>query len=128
MAYATTNDVQDRLARQLSDEELTVCMMLLDDAAILIDAVCSMADAKVKRVVSCRMVGRAIGDGDPDVPIGATQGSMSGLGYSQSWTIGSGSAGELFLSKTEKLLLGVGNKIGSCSPVEALARTTICEE
>lgn len=31
-----------------------------------------------------------------------------------------GSAGELYLSKLEKKLLGVGNRIGSHSPVEDL--------
>lgn len=120
MAYATTDDVQARLTRQLSGDELAVCSTLLDDAALFIDAVAATASAEVKCVVSCRMVGRAIGDGDPDIPIGATQGSMSGLGYSQSWTIGAGSAGELYLSKAERQLLGVGNKIGAYSPVEAL--------
>jgi hypothetical protein len=47
---------------------------------------------------------------------------MAGLGYSQSWTIGSGGgAGELYLSKLEKKLLGAGNAIGSYSPVQELA-------
>jgi len=55
------------------------------------------------------------------VPMGATQGSMSGLGYSQSWTIGGGgSTGELYISKADRLLLGVGNTIGSYSPVQEL--------
>ena len=52
--------------------------------------------------------------------MGATQGSMSALGYSQSWTIGSGTVGELYLSKLEKKLLGTGDKIGSRSPAEDL--------
>ena len=61
-----------------------------------------------------------MGDGESSgVPMGATQGSMSGLGYSQSWTMGSnGSAGELYLAKLEKQMLGYGNKIGSHSPLE----------
>jgi hypothetical protein len=62
-----------------------------------------------------------MGDGeDAGVPIGATQGSMSGLGYSQSWTLSNGSTGEMYLSKLDKQLLGYGNKIGSYSPVEEL--------
>lgn len=32
----------------------------------------------------------------------------------------SGSAGELYLSKLEKKLLGAGNRIGAASPVEGL--------
>ena len=68
------------------------------------------------------MVVRAIGDGDMSgVPIGASQGSMSGLGYSQSWTLQSGAAGELYFSRVEKKMLGIGNSIGSYSPIEELA-------
>ena len=53
--------------------------------------------------------------------MGASQGSMSALGYSQSWTIGSGgSTGELYLAKTDKILLGMGNQIGAYSPAEWL--------
>lgn len=122
MAYATPADVQARMERTLSQTELTICSTLLDDAAIIIDAYNADADEAVKKIVSCRMVSRAIGDGtDAGVPLGATQGSMSALGYSQSWTIGSsGSVGELYLAKLEKKLLGVGNAIGSYSPSEEL--------
>ena len=121
MAYATVTDVQSRMTRTLSTTEQSVCGYLLDDAAILIDAYKSTATADAKKTVSCRMVIRAIGDGSDSVPMGATQGSMSGLGYSQSWTIGSGgSVGELYLSKTDKQLLGGSNEIGSYSPVMEL--------
>lgn len=123
MAYATVSDVQARMLRPMSTDEQTVCATLLDDAAILIDAVNVNATADAKKTVSCRMVVRALGDGDTSIPMGAMQGSMSGLGYSQSWTLGSGgSAGELYISKTEKSLLGRGNQIGTYSPVE-----DICE-
>lgn len=122
MAYATIDDVQDRLTRELSQDEAPVCVTLLDDAAVLIDSVAPAASADAKKVVSCRMVIRAVGSGgQSSIPIGATQGSMAALGYTQSWIIGSGSTGELYLSKTERQLLGCGNRIGSYSPVEALA-------
>lgn len=122
MAYATTADVQARMTRTMDTAELSVCSTLLDDAALLIDAYNANASADSKKVVSCRMVIRALGDGSTDgIPYGATQGSMSGLGYSQSWTIGSGgSTGELYVSKTEKKMLGAGDKIGSYSPTEEL--------
>lgn len=122
MAYATTADVQARMTRTMDTAELSVCSTLLDDAALLIDAYNVTASADSKKVVSCRMVIRALGDGSTDgIPYGATQGSMSGLGYSQSWTIGSGgSTGELYVSKTEKKMLGAGDKIGSYSPTEEL--------
>lgn len=121
MAYATYSDVQARMSRTLSESEQAICTTLLDDAAVIIDLFNSDASADVKKVVSCRMVIRAIGDGESGgVPVGATQGSMSGLGYSQSWTISSGSTGELYLAKLEKQMLGKGNAIGSYSPVEEL--------
>jgi len=120
MAYATTEDVQARMSRTLSADELAVCATLLDDAAVFIDACNAEADADAKKLVSCRMVIRAMGDAGSaaGIPIGASQGSMSALGYSQSWTMGSGRAGEIYLSRAEKRLLGSGNKIGSYSPVE----------
>lgn len=123
MAYAAVTDVQARLSYELTEDQQALCSTLLDDAAVLIDAADTTASDDVKKVVSCRIVIRALPNtADASlvgVPVGATQGSMSALGYSQSWTIGSGSAGELYLSKVEKNLLGIGNKIGSYSPVQA---------
>ena len=121
MAYATVDDVQARITRILSLSEQSVCKALLSDAAVIIDAYNEEASESVKEVVSCRMVIRALGDGtEQGIPMGASQGSMSALGYSQSWTIGSGTAGELYLGKLEKKLLGTGDSVGSYSPVEAL--------
>lgn len=123
MAYATTADVMARTTRTFTPEELNIITSLLEDAAVLIDSYKDGGCAAVaqKKLVSCRMVLRALGS-DNDIPMGATQGSMSGLGYSQSWTISSGgSVGELYLSKTDKLLLGGSNSIGSHSPLEDMA-------
>lgn len=120
-AYATYSDVQARMMRTMSTEEQSVCTTLLEDAAVIIDSYNADASSDSKLVVSCRMVMRALGDGETSgVPMGATQGSMSGLGYAQSWTISNGSTGEVYLSKIEKKLLGVGDKIGSYSPIEEL--------
>lgn len=120
-AYATIQDVQSRMTRALTADEQTVCTTLLEDAGVLIDAYRKSAMDEAKKLVSCRMVIRALGSGDIDVPIGASQASQSGLGYSQSWTITGGGAGELYLAKAERQLLGGGNAIGSYSPVEGLA-------
>lgn len=122
-AYATVTDVQARMTRTMSTAEQTMCATLLDDAAVIIDSYNADATADAKKIVSCNMVIRKLGDGeDSGIPIGASQGSMSGLGYAQSWTMSSGaSTGEMYLAKIDKKLLGVGNMIGSYSPVEELA-------
>ena len=120
MAYATVSDVQARMNRILSSGEQSVCGNLLDDAAVIIDKFNSNASADIKKVVSCRMVMRALGDGSTSIPMGATQGSQSGLGYSESWTMGTGSTGELYLAKLEKEMLSSQDKIGSYSPLEAM--------
>lgn len=122
MAYATVSDVQARMMREMSTAEQSLCSVLLDDIGVIIDAFNVNARAEAKKIVSCRAVIRELGDGESTgIPIGATQGSMAGLGYSQSWTVGSGSSGELYLSKLDKQTLGYGNKIGSYSPVQELA-------
>jgi hypothetical protein len=119
--YATVSDIESRLGRSLSEEETTQCTALLADAGVIIDAYNEDAETDVKCLVTCRMIVRVIGNGTGyDIPIGATQGSMSALGYAQSWTTSSGSSGELYLGKLEKKLLGVGNAIGCYSPVEEL--------
>lgn len=126
-AYATVEDVQGRMTRTLTETETTVVGNLLNDAAVLIDSYNASASADAKLIVSCRMVIRAVGDGQSDVPIGASQGSIAALGYSQSWTMGTNaSVGQLYLDRTDKGILGGGAKIGSYSPVEALVRQ--CEE
>ena len=125
MAYATSDDVAARLGRELTETEEDVVDVLLDDAAVIIDAAAPNASADAKKVVSCRMVLRTIGnEGQSGVPMGATQGSMTALGYTQSWTIsGGGSSGELYLSKTDRRILGCGDAIGSYSPVQELVPT-----
>lgn len=127
MAYATTDDIQARMTRELSADEISVCEALLEDAGVLIDAYNADAVCSAKQLVSIRMVARALGDGGAaGVPLGATQGSMSALGYSQSWTMSGGaSVGELYIGKAEKKLLGAGDNIGAYSPLEGMV---LCAE
>lgn len=116
MFYADTNDVKARFKSPFDED---TCSALLEDAAVIIDTHNSDASPDAKKIVSCRMVIRALGvAGGADVPIGASQGTMSALGYSQTWTMGQGAVGELYLSKQDKSLLGGNGKIGSHSPVE----------
>ena len=120
-AYAEVTDIEARLGRTFDTTETAICNSLLLEAVDLIDAYNVNATADAKKTVSIRVVSRAIGSSDVDVPIGATQGSMSALGYSQSWTQGNGaSTGEVYLGKVEKKLLGVGDNIGSYSPTQEL--------
>ena len=116
MSYAELQDVEAGF-RVLSDEERSRCTALLSEAALIIDAYNADADADRKRLVSCRMddSGYAV-----TFPMGATQGTATALGYSQSWTMSGGSTGELYLSKLEKKLLGVGSRVGTHSPLEDL--------
>lgn len=119
-AYATVSQVEAGF-RVLDADEQARCEALLEEAAVLIDAVAASAAEDAKRVVSCRMVRRAVGEGDAmqSFPMGTNQGSMAAGGYTQSWTIASGgSTGELYIGKTERQLLGVGNRIGARSPLE----------
>lgn len=115
MAYATYEQVQAGF-RTLTADEISVCNALLDEAAVIIDTYNSTMSNEVKGVVSCRMVRRALGAGEATIPIGSTQGSMTAGPYTQSWTMGTGSAGELYLSRVDKKLLGVSNSIGFSDP------------
>lgn len=116
-AYATVQDVQDRMSQTMTTAEQGICANLLDDAAVIIDCYNANAPADNKKLVSIRMVLRAV-NLDPDIPTGATQGSMNALGYSQSWTMPTNaSVGEEYIGKLEKKLLGVGNAIGASNPL-----------
>ena len=123
MGYADLDDVESGF-RTLSGEERNRCFYLLEEAAVIIDAYGREADPDVKRLVSCRMVRRQLGEDDStggvSFPMGSTQGTATALGYSQSWTMSGGSSGELYLSKLEKKLLGVGSRLGARSPLEDL--------
>lgn len=117
MAYATLRDLQAGF-RELSEDEQAIASALLGEAAVIIDAYARAdTDNEKKCVVSCHMVRRALGDSSgQSLPLGATQGTVSAGGYSQSWTISNGSSGELYLSKIDKKLLGVSNSIGASNP------------
>lgn len=123
MLYAEVEDVEAGF-RVLSRDEQTQCAALLAEAAVIIDSYNPDAGEDAKRVVSCRMVRRQLGESDSgsgvSFPVGSTQGTATALGYSQSWTMSGGSSGELYLSKLEKKLLGVGSRVGAHSPLEDL--------
>lgn len=122
MKYASVSDVEAGF-RTLDEDESARCDALLEEAAVVIDAFSAEAEESRKKLVSCRMVRRQLGADSQSAgmfPAGASQGTVTALGYSQSWTMSGGAVGELYLSKLEKQLLGVGNRIGAHSPVEEL--------
>lgn len=123
MAYAEIDDVIAGF-RSLGEDEKIKASALLDEASVLIDAVAPDASDEAKKVVSCRLVRRSIGSGDTAIPIGATQGSVSALGYAQSWQIGSGASGEMYLNKTDRQLLGMSRRIGFISALENMTEAS----
>lgn len=117
MAYATCEDVQKRKGTgELNWDSVAA---LLEDAAVIVDAYNENASENAKKLVSCNMVIRAVESSNEGVPIGTTQATATALGYSQSWTNSNGS-GELYLTKLDKKILGIGNKIGSSNPYQEL--------
>ena len=117
MAYATVEDLQAGF-RDLNEDERLAAAALLEEAAVIIDAYARPStDFRQKLVVSCHMVRRAIGDNSgQSLPMGATQGTISAGGYSQSWTLSNGGTGELYLTKLDKKLLGSADNIGATNP------------
>lgn len=117
MSYAMIEDVEKRCRRSLSEKEKEACETLLEDAAVIVDSYNLNAREEAKKLVSCNMVIRVLGDGENvQMPIGSTQGTVSALGYSQTFTMGNGGIGELYLTKLDKKILGAGQKIGFVSP------------
>ena len=94
MRYATLADVEAGF-RKLEEDEQRRCLALLEEAATIIDTCSENAAPDRKQLVSCRMVRRVLGDGAAAqlYPMGATQGSASAMGYTQSWTMSGGSSG-----------------------------------
>lgn len=123
--YATYQDVQKRLGKTFDTSEQEICNILLERAALEIDSYNDNATSDVKKSVSVEAVARAMNE-TSDVPMGASQGSMSAMGYSQSWTMPSGgSVGSVYLSKSDKRLLGVGDAIGASNPLLALTGVSV---
>lgn len=123
--YATYQDVQKRLGKTFDTSEQEICDILLERAALEIDSYNANATSDAKKSVSVEAVARAMNE-TSDVPMGASQGSMSAMGYSQSWTMPSGgSVGSVYLSKSDKRLLGVGDAIGASNPLLALTGVSV---
>lgn len=115
--YASVDDIRARTTNEINEN---ICVTLIEDASTMVDVYAKNASDENKKLVVCRMVLRALPQDNVSFPIGASQGTMSALGYSQTWTLSGGTTGELYITKVEKRLLGVGSMIGSHSPIEDL--------
>lgn len=124
MAFATVSDIEARW-RVLSDEETSRASVLLDDASAMLSALVAVdeSDAEQRellRSVCCSMVIRAMAATSADI-YGVSQASMTAGAYTQSWSY-SNPSGDMYLTKMEKKLLGIGAgyigsiraKIGGC--------------
>lgn len=118
MAYATVEDIEERW-RELSDEEKDRAKVLLDDAAVILDAELAARGLSSKgrtdklRYVSYQMVRRAMGsamDGDY-ASISRTAGSFT------EQVTPSNPSGDMYLTKNERRLLGVTLKAGLIAQV-----------
>lgn len=124
MAYATIDDLELRW-RPLTADESARAQALLDDAALMLDAVLSAASIQDVEegalvAVSCNMVRRAMALSDSGM-YGVSQGTVSADIYSQTMTYAN-PTGDMYLTGNEKRMLGISNgyigsipaKVGYC--------------
>lgn len=115
--YVTVEEIENGY-RKLSDDESRLCTDLIAEASTLIDAYALSADEGIKKIVAKRMIRRAIASsGAGTVPFGSNGGTVSAMGYSQSFTM-TGTVGEVYLSRAEKNMLGSKARIGFSSSLE----------
>ena len=117
MAYADVTDLEERW-RTLSADEQARAAVLLEDASAMLSSMVVVDDsdqrqAAMLRMVCCNMVARVMSAG---ADAGATQASMTGGPYTQSWTY-EAPVGAMYLTKSEKAMLGVSAMaIGTIPP------------
>lgn len=121
MAYATVEDLEKRW-RVLTPSEKTVAETLLTDASNMINRLVSdIADkmqdetySQVLTAVICAMVKRSLMNNDEQ--LGITNHTMTAGSYNENITF-SNPNGDMYLTKNEKKLLGIGQvKIGAIRP------------
>ena len=119
MAYADVTDVEVRLQRTLSETEQACASQLLDGASAMLDKLVKLdgSDEQLEllQFVCSSMVARAM---PSDMSFyGASQMSITAGAYTQQGTY-SAPVGDLYLTKTEKRILGVtAGYIGTVEPL-----------
>ena len=117
-AYATVADVEARW-RDLSTSDEARCGVLLDDASAMLTKLVAVdpsdtEQADLLKTVCCNMVIRVMSSSE-DL-FGVSQASMTAGPYTQSMSY-SNPSGDMYLTKTEKKLLGISTGyIGSIEP------------
>lgn len=115
--FATLEDLRIRRGGLSADEEPKAAALLEDAAAYLYSLVDvspdDVAQEELLRIVSCNMVIRAL---DPGDMFGVESASMTAGVYSETRQFANPS-GDMYLTKTEKRLLGVTTSyIGTIAP------------
>ena len=115
MTYATVADVEVRLNRVFSNSEAVQCWALLADATNMLD---SLVDVDVSdqhqrdllRMVSANMVSRSLASASTE-SLGVGEATYTMGPFTQSLNFANPS-GDLYLTKQEKRLLGIGGSRG----------------
>ena len=112
MAYAEVEDLEARW-RSLSTDEQGRAAVLLEDAAVRLDAACAPSDPPTaqelaaRKIVSCEMVKRALAAGTAGAAVGVTS-IQQGAGPYQETLQFANPTGDLYLTKSDRKLLGCG--------------------
>lgn len=117
MAYAEVSDLESRW-RELTDDEAARTEVLLGDASAMLAASVTVDDADEQqaallKIVTCNMVQRAMSTGGD--MYGVTQQSMTAVGFTQQFSYAN-PTGDLYITKAERRMLGIGGKIGVAVP------------
>lgn len=119
--YATVADLEARW-RTLTTDERARAEVLLEDAAVRLDATCAPSvpptsqELAARMIVSCEMVKRAMATTGGADGIGVTSVQM-GAGPYQQTTQFSNPTGDLYLTKADRSLLGCGKQTAFTIPM-----------
>lgn len=111
MAFADVTDIEARW-RPLSADEAARADVLIGDASAMLSALvrvkpCDTVQSDLLRSVCCSMVIRSMSAAEAG-NVGVSQASMTAGPYTQSWTY-SNTSGDMYLTKNERRLLGIGS-------------------
>lgn len=121
MAYATVADLEARW-RTLSSDERSRAGVLLGDAGVRLDVLCPSSvppteiELDARMIVSCDMVKRAMATPGGSDGVGVAS-SQAGAGPFQQTLQFSNPSGDLYLTKSDRALLGCGNQVAFTFPM-----------